>query len=744
VPIRETLARMFGAKASVIGLEDGQLPDVALEKGIDDAALLSTLLDDPWPYFCIAKIAENAALAPLQFGTLDADGEFAWVGPDHPVQALWDHPNTLDDGPGFTQLLFTYLETVGHAPIEIVRPMRGRRITGPGWELNLVNPANWRIVANADATISGYVYLGTTDYKWLPEQMTYLRWPHPTNRWYGQGRLAAVRQEIMAEEYAAIRDRGFEKRLGVPPGILTSDMPLGEPTALELQRRWEQAVGGYRNAGKIAVLGSKTTYQAIAANARDAEWQEQRRARQDMIAMAVGISPVLMRMSEATFANANAARAELWEGTLQPRMSRVAAMLTNRLVPLLTDEPLVARFDFSDVKALNENEAEVVNIAVAMANTATATVAEVRSRMSLEPFGDERDEAILMPTTVEWSTDRAAAAEQAATASAALMERMQQAPPSETPPAEEPPPARPEPATRSKARRRDRETLLAPVRAGFAADLRQLFSAQRGALRQLGKAQPQDDDLVTRALEILSAVRWRERLIRIGRNPIEVSQMLGATEAAAMLGVSASFLVDASEEALASVLARSNNLPNLVNGTTIEDVASTLRDALAGGEDRAAINERLDRLFSGYEEWRVDRIARTETAYAYAQGSVGQMREAGISQVVISDGDGDEVCAAADGQTWTLDEYLHDPLGHPNCTREADPVLEDAYRSVKVPTSLERTLTQLVTRASQPVALHADGVTVNLPEQPARPLVRTVIDRDPTTNRIVGTHEELL
>ena len=35
-------------------------------------------------------------------------------------------------------------------------------------------------------------------------------------------------------------------------------------------------------------------------------------------------------------------------------------------------------------------------------------------------------------------------------------------------------------------------------------------------------------------------------------------------------------------------------------------------------------------------------------------------------------------------------------------------------------------------------------MTVNLPEQPPRPLIRTVIDRDPVTNKIIGTHEELV
>lgn len=704
--VRDSLARLFGAqlKASVIGLEDGQLPDSPLEKAFDDAALLSTYGDDPWPYLCATKLAENAALAPLQFGTLDSTGEWEWVGADHPVQSLWDRPNELEDGASLLFLLWIYLEMVGHSPIEIVRPKAGyghiAASNRDGFELNLIHPGKWRIVANADATVKGYVYLGgTTDYRWSSKEMTYLRWPNPNNRWYGQGRLQAVRTEIMAEEYASLRDKGLEKRLGVPPGILTSEMPLGEPTALELQRRWEKAVGGYRNSGKIGVLGSKTTYQAIAQNARDSQWQPQRQARQDAICMAFGIPPVLMRMSDATFANAGEARAELWEGNLQPRGSRVAAMVTRRVVPMLTNEPLVARFDYSGVKALNENEQEIVTIAANMANTASVTVGEVRARLNLEPFGDERDDAILMPTTLEWSTDRAAAAQQAADLATRLAEQRQtQADQATGTPAgasgrsgadtmpadgqnmqdgqQGPSKAAAHPVV-TKARRRDREQLLAPVRAGFAADLHAFFRAQRGALRPITKALPNDKDLIARAIEILSAIRWRQRLERVGRPPIETSLTLGASEAAAALGIDATFLVEASDAALAAVLRRAVNLPNVVNGTTIADVERELRAALAAAEDHAAMNARLDTLFSGYEEWRIDRIARTETAYAYAGGASGQMRDAGVAMVLISDGDGDEGCAAANGQEWTIDQYEANPLEHPNCTRDYEPIFMD-------------------------------------------------------------------
>jgi len=490
--IRDTLARLFGAKASIIGLGADEIPDRPLEKGWDDGAILSTYADDTWPYVCARILAENGAMPPLRFGTLDAKGQFTPVDPSHPVQDLFDHPNPQMTGSDFRHLLITYLEMVGHAPIEIVRPLAGRRMltrNRNGTELWPVNPSWWRIVANPDGTIRGYLWVKqNSDAAWKPEQMTYLRWPNPLDRWYGLGRIAAVRQAVMAEEYAAIRDKKLEKNLGVPPGILSSEMPLGDPTAELLQKRWSQAVGGYQNAGKIAILGSKTTYQSLAQNARDAQWLETRKGRVHEITAAFGVPMVLvLGMKDATFANASEAVDFLWQETLQPRLDRIAEAITFRLLPLLTDEKLVARFDYGHIAALNENQGEVVVRAKAMADTGAVTVVEVRAVMGMEPHeSPELGKRQLVPSTVALSSVEDIVA-----------------PPEPPPPAVAPP--RPEEAApRARKSIESRETVLAPIRDAYMRDLGSFFGAQRNAvLNAFGKATPEEEAFLERLIEII-------------------------------------------------------------------------------------------------------------------------------------------------------------------------------------------------------------------------------------------------
>lgn len=92
------------------------------------------------------------------------------------------------------------------------------------------------------------------------------------------------------------------------------------------------------------------------------------------------------------------------------------------------------------------------------------------------------------------------------------------------------------------------------------------------------------------------------------------------------------------------------------------------------------IRDKVRQRFAGYEDWRADRIARTETAIAYNHGTVFACRQAGVDKVIVSDGgagDVDPVCKEANGKIWTLQQALDNPVAHPNCTRAFSPAPED-------------------------------------------------------------------
>lgn len=119
-----------------------------------------------------------------------------------------------------------------------------------------------------------------------------------------------------------------------------------------------------------------------------------------------------------------------------------------------------------------------------------------------------------------------------------------------------------------------------------------------------------------------------------------------------------------------------------IDETTRATIRSELQRVLEDSEaiPLTEVAERLSDAVLDSEAFspsRAQTIARTETATAYNVGAVAAYRQNDIAKVQVNDGDGCDDCAEVDGEIWTLDEALAEPLQHPNCVRSFAPVVED-------------------------------------------------------------------
>jgi hypothetical protein len=121
-----------------------------------------------------------------------------------------------------------------------------------------------------------------------------------------------------------------------------------------------------------------------------------------------------------------------------------------------------------------------------------------------------------------------------------------------------------------------------------------------------------------------------------------------------------------------------------INAVTRDKIQAAVKTAVEDGLSPADLAKSLTES-AAFSAERAEVIARTETGMAYNDSAVQTYRSLDVTEVQVIDGDGDAECSHADGATWTIDQALSEPLGHPNCVRDFIPVVEGKATVRKAP-----------------------------------------------------------
>ena len=305
------------------------------ERG-DEAARARVYQQSPWVYIAINRIAEAAALVPLQVMRLE--GERRLAVERHPLERLLDAPNPqlsrfalLEQTVGMLELTgnaYWLLAGAGATPDEI-------------WPLR---PDRVRVVPDSAGLLRGYVY--EIDGQRLPleaaEVIHFRRW-HPANDYYGLSALEAGRLAIRSDRaMAEWNHSAFGQDSGVPAGIVSIRDFVTDADFERIKREWRQSHGGPQR--RTAFLrGGGISWQNIGLSHNELDFLKGREAHRNEILNLFGI-PVGLVSENATEANARVAERLFIERTLWPRLVRIASVITRGLLPFWPGEH-VAQFE---------------------------------------------------------------------------------------------------------------------------------------------------------------------------------------------------------------------------------------------------------------------------------------------------------------------------------------------------------------------------------------------------------------
>ncbi|WP_406735361.1 phage portal protein [Streptomyces sp. NBC_01108] len=341
-------------------------------------------------YRCVAAIADNGSSVPVVVRRPDGS-----VIEQHPVAQLFNkRPNGQMSGRVFKSLLLQQAELAGQAFVWLDRGETG---LGDVAAAHIVFDQVDVIVSKplreqpTTADVMGFVIrrLDGVQVPVLPEEMLWLRYPHPFDPLGCLAPWKAARHAVDMDAYAREWQRTSYKNGASPTGIVYVG-EMGDTEFASTKAAWRSSMQGAANAGKnLLVRGQPGStgkggiaYERITLTAEEMDYLESRMANASEVMMAFGV-PHDYLSAGTTYENRSAAKTLLWSDTIKPKLELIGSEIDRILLPSDSEE---AEFDLSGVDALQESRTAVVDRTVSLVDSDVLMLDEARADVGREPL----------------------------------------------------------------------------------------------------------------------------------------------------------------------------------------------------------------------------------------------------------------------------------------------------------------------------------------------------------------------
>ncbi|MFM9566128.1 phage portal protein [Streptomyces turgidiscabies] len=368
-------------------------------------------------YRCVAAIADNGSSVPLEVAR--PDGSYI---ENHEVAHLFNKkPNDNMSARVFKSLMLQQGELAGQSFVWLDRGETG---LGPVSEAHLVFDGVDVVVDKpvaqrpTMANLVGFMIRRADGVQVpvLPEEMLWLRYPHPFDPLGCIAPWKAARHAVDMDAFAREWQRSSYANGGRPSNVVyLGDM--GETEYNQTVAAWRSSVQGPGNAGKSLFVrsqpgsganggkGKGIAVERMTFTAAEMEYLESRMANAAEVMMAFGV-PHDYLAAGTTYENRAAAKATLWSDTIKPKLEIIGSEIDLRLLPSDNEE---AEFDLSGVEALQEAQDSKANRARASMYADITTVDEARAVLGLDPLPNGMGAHTLTPYRAQFAPVQGAA-----------------------------------------------------------------------------------------------------------------------------------------------------------------------------------------------------------------------------------------------------------------------------------------------------------------------------------------------
>lgn len=338
-----------------------------------------------WTQRCVEAIATACAAVTMQLFNTANDEEVE----KHELLQTLRYVNSQDDLPWLIAATVGYQLLSGNAYWLLDQPEKPSTIYNlrPDWVS--VKPL-------ASGLRYEYRIGGKGAKQLLPDDcVIHFRQWNPVNSIYGQPTIQAAETSINLDKAIRQFNAAFMRNSAVPAGLISVEGSLDDAQKTAAREAFQRNYGGGKNAGKTIFLGGgKWQWQQLGNLNKDGSYSEEAKLVREEILAAFAVPPVKVGLLDgATFANSKEQERIFWDSTiLGGHMQQLFGRLNQGYVTRWPDaQDYELRPDRSKIAALQEDRKELFARLQPAVGGPWLKPNEAREMAGLEPYdgGDE-------------------------------------------------------------------------------------------------------------------------------------------------------------------------------------------------------------------------------------------------------------------------------------------------------------------------------------------------------------------
>lgn len=350
-----------------------------------------------WVYSCVNVISEKVADTEWRLFKYNEDGD---------VEELFTHP-VLDAlykineySTKFDHLWLTQasLELTGEAPWFVEKDDKGNISN-----IYLLRPDRLNIIYDKQKIVGGYEYIvkagGKNETITLkPDEVIFLKYSNPDNPYRGLGTLQAAARTIDIDNYSEEWNRNFYFNSARPDGILSVKVKkLSEEQKKKIKASVKEYYQGFDKAHRLLVLSGDMDYKQLSLSQKDMDFLQQQNFSRNKILGTFRVPKALVAQTDdVNYANAKTAERIFSLYTIKPKLTRITEQLNEFFIPLFPDGENL----FLDYKSVipEELDDKIKKYQAGLgAGVGYMTINEVREAENLPPLENDAGDKIYIP-----------------------------------------------------------------------------------------------------------------------------------------------------------------------------------------------------------------------------------------------------------------------------------------------------------------------------------------------------------